>query len=122
MIVKSLSGKGEWALNHHVIPLNLDPRNAIPILKYVSTFGVSAILNRLTTSASWIVKDFKDFDGRHLTFLQWYGQMTPWCYFDFREMAFKVLGGDLAKRLLGVGVICSKDSLVLPQPWHQGVF
>merc|ERR1712077_97920 len=48
--------------------------------------------------------------------------MTPWCFFDFREMAFKVLGGDLAKRLLGVGVIWPKDSLVLTQPWHQGVF
>ena len=37
--------------------------------------------------------------------LQWYGQKTPWCFFDFREMAFKVLGGDLAKRPLGVGVM-----------------
>ena len=37
-------------------------------------------------------------------------------------MAFKVLRGDLGKRLLGVGVIWTKDSLVLTQPWHQGVF
>ena len=37
-------------------------------------------------------------------------------------MAFKVLGGDLAKRLLGVGVIWPKDYLVLIQQWHQGVF
>ena len=37
-------------------------------------------------------------------------------------MFFKVLGGDLAKRLLGVGVIWPKDSLVLIRPWHQGVF
>ena len=36
-----------------------------------------------------------------LKILQWFGQMT----FYFREMAFKVLGGDLVKRLLGVGVI-----------------
>ena len=43
-------------------------------------------------------------------------------FFYFREMAFKVLGVDLAKRLLGVGVIWPKDSLVLTQPWHQGVF
>ena len=43
-------------------------------------------------------------------------------FFYFREMAFIVLGGDLAKRLLGVGVIWPKDSLVLTQPWHQGVF
>ena len=43
-------------------------------------------------------------------------------FFYFWEMAFKVLGGDLAKRLLGVGVIWPKDSLVLTQPWHQGVF
>ena len=48
--------------------------------------------------------------------------MTPWCKRELREMAFKVLGGDLAKRLLGVGVIWPKDSLVLIQPWHQGVF
>ena len=48
--------------------------------------------------------------------------MTPWCFFDFRKMAFEVLRGDLAKRLLGVGVIWPKDSLVLIQPWHQGVF
>ena len=41
--------------------------------------------------------------------------MTPWCFFDFREMALvKVLRGDLAKRLLGVGVIKS--------PQHQRVF
>ena len=39
-----------------------------------------------------------------------------WCFNYFREMAFKVLGGDLAKRLLGVGVIWPKDSLVLIQP------
>ena len=37
-------------------------------------------------------------------------------------MAFKVLGGGLDKRLLGVGVVWTKDSLVLIQPWHQGVF
>ena len=54
--------------------------------------------------------------------LQWFGQKTPWCFFDFRKMAFKVLRGDLGKRLLGVGVIWTKDSLVLTQPWHQGVF
>ena len=30
-----------------------------------------------------------------------------------------VLGGDLAKRLLGVGVIRPKDSLVLTQPWQN---
>jgi len=54
--------------------------------------------------------------------LQWFGQMTPWCKREPREMAIKVLGGDLAKRLLGVGVIWPKDSLVLIQPWHQGVF
>ena len=40
----------------------------------------------------------------------------------FSGNGLKVLGGDLAKRLLGVGVICPKDSLVLTQPWHQGVF
>ena len=44
--------------------------------------------------------------------LQWFGQMTLWCKRELREMAFKVLGGDLAKRLLGVGVIWPKDSLV----------
>ena len=43
-------------------------------------------------------------------------------FFDFRKMAFKVLRGDLAKRLLGVGVIWPKDSLVLIQLWQQGVF
>ena len=43
-----------------------------------------------------------------LSTLQWYGQMTPWCFFDFREMAFKVLGGDLAKRLLGVGDLAKR--------------
>ena len=37
-------------------------------------------------------------------------------------MAYKGLGGDLAKRLLGVGVIWPKDSLVLIQPRHQEVF
>ena len=46
------------------------------------------------------------------TILQWFGQMTPWCFFYFWEMAFKVLGGSLAKWLLGVGVIWTKDSLV----------
>ena len=30
-------------------------------------------------------------------------------------------GYDLAKRLLGVGVIWPKDSFVLIKPWHQGV-
>ena len=40
---------------------------------------------------------------KSMEILQWYGQMTPWCFFLFREMAFKVLGGDLAKKLLGVG-------------------
>ena len=54
--------------------------------------------------------------------LQWFGQMTPWCKCELREMTFKVFGGDLAKRLLGVGMIWPKDSLVLTQPWHQGVF
>ena len=54
--------------------------------------------------------------------LQWYRQKTPWCFFDFREIAFKGFGGDFAKRLLGVGGIWTKDSLVLTQPWHQGVF
>ena len=39
-----------------------------------------------------------------------------------QEMAFKVLGGGLDKRLLGVGVVWTKASLVLIQPWHQGVF
>ena len=57
--------------------------------------------------------------------LQWFGQMTPWCFFDFREMAFKVLGGGLDKRLLGAGVVWTKDSLVLgwlgqKTPWCQG--
>ena len=37
-------------------------------------------------------------------------------------MAFKVLRGDLGKSLLGVDVIWTKNSLVLTQPWHQGVF
>ena len=45
------------------------------------------------------------------TILQWFGQMTLWCKRELREIAFKVLGGDLAKRLLGVGV-----------NQHQGVF
>ena len=48
--------------------------------------------------------------------------MTPWCKRELREMAYKALGGDLAKRLLGVGMIWPKDSLVLIQPLHQGVF
>ena len=47
---------------------------------------------------------------------------TPWCKRELREMAFKVMGGDLAKRLLGLGVIWLKDSFVLIQPWHKGVF
>ena len=54
--------------------------------------------------------------------LQWFGQMTPWCFFYFREMAFKVLGGDLDKRLLGVGVIWPNYSLVPGLSQHQGVF
>ena len=54
--------------------------------------------------------------------LQWFGQMTPWCKRELREMAFKVLGGDLAKRLLGVGVIWPKDSMVPGLNQHQGVF
>ena len=48
--------------------------------------------------------------------------MTHWCFCDFREMASKVLGGDLAKRLHGVGVIWPKDSLVPGLSQHQGVF
>ena len=48
-----------------------------------------------------------------LVFLQWFGQMTPWCKRELREMAFKVLGADLAKRLLGA------DSALA---WHQGFF
>ena len=43
-------------------------------------------------------------------------------FFYFREMAFKVLGGDLAERLLGVGMIWPKDSLVPGLSQHQGVF
>ena len=43
-------------------------------------------------------------------------------FFYFRKMAFKVLTGDLAKRLLGVGVIWPKDSLVPGLSQHQGVF
>ena len=43
-------------------------------------------------------------------------------FFDFRKMAFKVLRGDLAKRLLGVGVIWPNDSLVPGLNQHQGVF
>ena len=35
--------------------------------------------------------------------LQWFGQMTPWCKFELKEMAFNVLGGDFAQRLLRVG-------------------
>ena len=42
-------------------------------------------------------------------------------FFIFGKWLFS-LGGDLAKRLLGVEVIWLKDSLVLIQPWHQGVF
>ena len=45
--------------------------------------------------------------------------MTLWCKRELWEMAFEDLG---AKRLLGVGVIWQKDSLVLIQPLHQGVF
>ena len=37
--------------------------------------------------------------------------MTPWCKHELWEMAFKVLGGDLAKRLLGVGMIWPKGLL-----------
>ena len=53
--------------------------------------------------------------------LHWFGQMTLWCKPELQEMAFKAFGGDLAQRLLGVGVIWPKDYLVLIQPWHQGV-
>jgi len=47
--------------------------------------------------------------------------MTPWCKRALWEMAFKVLRGDLAKKLLVVGVIWPKDSLVLIQPWHLNI-
>ena len=44
--------------------------------------------------------------------LQWFGQMTPWCKRELREMAFKVLGGDLAKRLLGARAETAPRSLL----------
>ena len=44
--------------------------------------------------------------------LQWFGQMTPWCFFDFWEMAFKVLGGGLDKRLLGADSALAPRSLL----------
>ena len=40
----------------------------------------------------------------------WFGQKTPWCW------------GGLDKRLLGVGVVWTKDSLVPGLNQHQGVF
>ena len=46
----------------------------------------------------------------HNPALQWFGQMTPWCKRELREMALKVLGGDLGKRLLGA------DSALAPKP------
>ena len=43
-------------------------------------------------------------------------------FFDFREMAFKVLGGDLAKRLLGADLALAPRSLLVKSLQHQGVF
>ena len=48
--------------------------------------------------------------------------MTSWCKQELQEMAFKVLGGDLAKRLLGADSALAPRSLLAKSPQNQGVF
>ena len=49
--------------------------------------------------------------------LQWFGQMSPWCKLKLWEMmAFKVLWGDLAKRLLGAKAESAPRSLLARSP------